>query len=77
MADIPDLDHMKQRFKGDENMTNINVNVDLVIDDLVKQITKLSQEKAVMSALATQTELENQKLQKQIEELKNRKSPAE
>lgn len=50
---------------------------ELILDDLLKQITKLSQEKAIVSALATQRELEVQRLTQEIEQLKNEQSPAE
>jgi len=47
---------------------------DLIIDDLSKQISKLAQEKAVMSAIATQKEVENQQLRKELDQYKQ--SPA-
>lgn len=54
----------------------MSLNVDLVVEDLTKQIAKLAQEKAIYSALATQKENENSELRKQLEDYKKEESPA-
>ena len=58
----------------------MQANIDLIIQDLIGQIAKLSKEKAIFSALATQhtaeidqLRQENEQLRKQIEELEKQK----
>jgi regulator of replication initiation timing len=50
----------------------MQANVDLVIQDLTNQIAKLSQEKAIFSALATQRTIEINQLKQENDELKRR-----
>jgi regulator of replication initiation timing len=50
----------------------MQANVDLVIQDLTDQIAKLSQEKAIFSALATQRTAEVNQLRQENEQLKKR-----
>lgn len=52
----------------------MNTNVELVVQDLLNQITSLSREKAVYYALATEKMQENEHLRKRIEELEPKKS---
>jgi len=52
----------------------MNAQADLVIQDLTNQVAKLSQEKAIFYALATEKQAENEQLKKEIEELKKDKA---
>ena len=49
----------------------MNADVNLVIEDLQRQIASLAKEKAVYYALAVQKEHELKKVKQELEELKN------
>lgn len=51
----------------------MNADVNLVIEDLQRQIASLAKEKAIFYALAVQREQELQKAKKELEELKKEK----
>lgn len=51
----------------------MNINTDLIVDDLTKQIASLAKEKAIYYALAVQKEKELKELKRELEELKNEK----
>lgn len=48
----------------------MNAKADLVIQDLTNQVAKLSQEKAIFYALATEKQQEIDRLKREIEQLK-------
>lgn len=50
----------------------MNINADLIVDDLAKQIASLSKEKAIYFALATQKERENVELRNKIKSLEQK-----
>ena len=52
----------------------MNINTDLIVDDLTKQIASLAKEKAIFFALATQKEQEIQRLRRELEKLREAKS---
>jgi len=52
----------------------MNAKADLVIQDLTNQVAKLSQEKAIFYALATEKQTEVERLKQEIEELKREKA---
>ena len=49
----------------------MNADVNLVIEDLQRQIASLAKEKAIYYALAVQKEQELKKVKQELEELKN------
>ena len=51
----------------------MNADVNLVIEDLQRQIASLAKEKAIYYALAVQKEKELKELKRELEELKNEK----
>ena len=51
----------------------MNADVNLVIEDLQRQIASLAKEKAIYYALAVQKEQELKKVKQELEELKNAK----
>lgn len=55
----------------------MSANVDIVIDELTKQVAELSKEKAIYVSLATQYKQELEAVKRELEELKNvNKSPS-
>lgn len=55
----------------------MNADVNLVIEDLQRQIASLAKEKAIYYALAAQKERELKEVRRELEELKNEKEGAE
>ena len=55
----------------------MNADVNLVIEDLQRQIASLAKEKAIYYALAVQKERELKEVRRELEELKNEKEGAE
>lgn len=56
----------------------MNLNVDIVVEELTKQVAELSKERAIYVSLATQYKQELEAVKRELEELKNvNKNPAE
>lgn len=55
----------------------MNADVNLVIEDLQRQIASLAKEKAIYYALTVQKERELKEVRRELEELKNEKEGAE